>query len=96
MLLKRILRNYTIITKFDNADPLRAYIYHSVLDIKCALETFCNGELRVRQILRVFQMEAKVLMVHLLRTFHVTLAQDYKLELEQAITMHPKGGVPAL
>ena len=39
-------------------------------------------------------MEAKVLMVHLLRTFHVTLAQDYKLEIEQAITTHPKGGVP--
>ena len=39
-------------------------------------------------------MEAKVLMVHLLRTFHVTLAQDYKLEIGQALTIHPKGGVP--
>ena len=39
-------------------------------------------------------MEAKVLMVHLLRTFHVTLAQDYKLEIKQATTIHPKGGVP--
>ena len=26
-------------------------------------------------------------MVHLLRTFHVTLAQDYKLEIEQATTI---------
>ena len=42
----------------------------------------------------LFQMEAKVLMVHLLRTFHVTLAQDYKLEIKQATTIHPKGGVP--
>ena len=42
----------------------------------------------------LFQMEAKVLMVHLLRTFHVTLAQDYKLEIGQATTIHPKGGVP--
>ena len=41
-----------------------------------------------------FQMEAKVLMVHLLRTYHVTLAQDYKLEIGQAVTIHPKGGVP--
>ena len=40
------------------------------------------------------QMEVKVMMVHLLRTFHVTLAQDYKLEIGQAITLHPKGGVP--
>ena len=39
-------------------------------------------------------MEAKVLMVHFLRTFRVTLAQDYKLEIEQFITLHPKGGVP--
>ena len=39
-------------------------------------------------------MEAKVLMVHLLRTFHVTLAQDYKLEIGQAATIRPKGGVP--
>ena len=38
-------------------------------------------------------MEAKVLMVHFLRTYHVTLAQDYKLEIEQILTLQPKGGV---
>ena len=42
----------------------------------------------------LFQMEAKVLMVHLLRTFHVTLVQDYKLEMKQALSLSPKGGVP--
>ena len=40
------------------------------------------------------QMEAKVLLVHLLKTFHVTLAHDYKLEVKQAVTICPKGGVP--
>ena len=42
----------------------------------------------------IMQMEAKVLMVHLLRTFHVTLAQDYKLEIKQIANLYPKGGVP--
>ena len=37
---------------------------------------------------------AKVLMVYLLRTFHVTLAQDYKLEIKQIANLYPKGGVP--
>ena len=40
------------------------------------------------------QMEAKVLLVHLLKTFHVTLAHDYKLEVKQVGTIRPKGGVP--
>ena len=44
--------------------------------------------------MRTMQMEAKVLMVHLLRTFHVTLAQDYKLEIQQIANLYPKGGVP--
>ena len=34
-----------------------------------------------------------MLMVHLLRAFRVTLAQDYKLELDQFITLHSKKGV---
>ena len=42
----------------------------------------------------MFQMEAKVLMVHFLRSYCVTLAQGYKLEIEQFLTLHPKGGVP--
>ena len=39
-------------------------------------------------------MEAKVLMVHLLRTYQATLVDNYKLELEMTLTVHPKGGVP--
>ena len=72
---------------------------HLELVIECVLES--NLQLYVIIIhqslctfVLLFQMEAKVLMVHLLRTFHVTLAQDYKLEIGQALTIHPKGGVP--
>ena len=42
----------------------------------------------------ILQMEAKVLMVHLLRTYQVILVDNYKLEIELATTIHPKGGVP--
>ena len=40
------------------------------------------------------QIEVKVVMVHLLRTYRLSLIENYKLELEQAGVTVPKGGVP--
>ena len=40
-----------------------------------------------------FEMEVKVIMVHLLKTYTVSLCEDYKLEAMQMVTLRPKHGV---
>ena len=65
-------------------------------------EGVCHGEVAVLSLEfaiinctdPVDKMEAKVVMVHLLRTYHLSLPEDYKLEIGQTATAHPKGGVP--
>ena len=38
-------------------------------------------------------MEVKVIMVHLLRTYTLSLCDGYKLEAKQLVTLRPKHGV---
>ena len=42
----------------------------------------------------LIQMEAKVIMVHLLTNYQLTLSEGYKLEAIQLATLRPKHGVP--
>lgn len=43
----------------------------------------------------LLQMEAKVMLVHLLRTFSLTLPEDYQVKVTQYIELiHPEGEIP--